>query len=203
MVALCLLVSAGIGYAIWFWPAGSAEQAARNRNANQPIPVLVATAEQKDVPIFLDALGTVQAFNTVTVKPMVDGPLIAVNFAEGPGGEEGRPAGADRSAHLPGGARPGGRQEGAGRGAACQRAARPGALPEAGGQQLQRPPSRPIRRARRWRSSRRRCNRTRRRSTRHGRSLATPRSPRRSMDEPACARSMPATSSTRRTRRAW
>ena len=63
--------------------AAQRNQAARNRNANQPIPVLVATAEQKDVPIYLDALGTVQAFNTVTVKPMVDGPLIAVNFTEG------------------------------------------------------------------------------------------------------------------------
>jgi len=83
MAGLCLLVIAGIGYAIWFWPAGSGGQAARNRNANQPIPVLVATAEQQDVPIYLDALGTVQAFNTVTVKPMVDGPLNAVNFKEG------------------------------------------------------------------------------------------------------------------------
>ena len=45
--------------------------------------MLVATAEQQDVPIFLEALGTVQAFNTVTVKPMVDGPLNAVNFTEG------------------------------------------------------------------------------------------------------------------------
>ena len=83
MVLLCLLVVAGIGYAIWFWPAGSGGQAARNRTSNQPIPVLVATAEQKDVPIYLDALGTVQAFNTVTVKPMVDGPLLSVNFNEG------------------------------------------------------------------------------------------------------------------------
>ena len=83
MVVLCVLVIAGIGYAIWFWPAGSGDQAARNRNANLPIPVLVATAEQKDVPIYLDALGTVQAFNMVTVKPMVDGPLNVVNFTEG------------------------------------------------------------------------------------------------------------------------
>jgi membrane fusion protein, multidrug efflux system len=83
MAALCLLLIAGIIYAIWFWPGGSANQAARNRNANQPIPVLTTTAEQKNVPIFLDALGTVQAFNTVTIKPMVDGPLLAVNFAEG------------------------------------------------------------------------------------------------------------------------
>ena len=83
MVVLCLLVVAGIGYAIWFWPGGSANQAAHNRNANQPVPVLVAPAEQKDVPIYLEGLGTVQAFNTVTVKAMVDGPLNSVNFTEG------------------------------------------------------------------------------------------------------------------------
>jgi membrane fusion protein, multidrug efflux system len=83
MVALCVLVLAGIGYTIWFWPADSTRQPGRNRNANQPVPVLVAPAEQKDVPIYLDALGTVQAFNMVTVKPMVDGPLNSVNFTEG------------------------------------------------------------------------------------------------------------------------
>ena len=81
MVVLCLLVAAGIGYAIWFWPAGSAGHAGRERN--QPIPVLVAAAEQKDVPIYLDGLGTVQAYNTVTVRAMVDGPLVAVKFIEG------------------------------------------------------------------------------------------------------------------------
>jgi membrane fusion protein, multidrug efflux system len=83
MVALCLLLVLGMGYAIWFWPSSSTNHAERGRNANQPIPVLAATAERKDVPIFLDALGTVQAFNTVTIKPMVDGPLLSVNFNEG------------------------------------------------------------------------------------------------------------------------
>ena len=83
MALLCLLVIAGIGYAIWFWPA---VQPIRPHSIAMPtswFQVLVATAEQKDVPIYLDALGTVQAFNTVTVKPMVDGPLITVNFTEG------------------------------------------------------------------------------------------------------------------------
>jgi multidrug efflux system membrane fusion protein len=80
---LCLLVLAGIGAAIWFWPSGSAGQAARNRNANQPIPVLIATAEQRNVPLYLEGLGTVQAYNTVTVKPMVDGPLLTVPIGEG------------------------------------------------------------------------------------------------------------------------
>src|SRR3954452_23483145 len=83
VAVLSLLVIAGIGYAIWFWPAGGGGQTARNRNGNQPVPVLVATAEQNDVPIFLAAMGTVQAFNVVTVKPMVDGPLLSVNFTEG------------------------------------------------------------------------------------------------------------------------
>jgi multidrug efflux system membrane fusion protein len=83
MLGLCLLVLAGIAYAIWFWPANSTSQTARDRNANQPIPVVVSAAEQKDVPIYLDGLGTVQAYNTVTVRAMVDGPLVAVNFVEG------------------------------------------------------------------------------------------------------------------------
>lgn len=48
-----------------------------------PIPVLVATAETRDVPIYLDGLGTVQASQTVTVKPQVDGKLIQVLFREG------------------------------------------------------------------------------------------------------------------------
>ena len=33
-----------------------------------PVPVGVASVERKDVPIYLDGLGTVQAFNTVTVR---------------------------------------------------------------------------------------------------------------------------------------
>ena len=48
-----------------------------------PIPVLTATAALADVPEYLDALGTVQAFNTVNVKAMIDGPLIEVRFVEG------------------------------------------------------------------------------------------------------------------------
>lgn len=47
------------------------------------IPVVAGTVEQKDVPIFLDGLGTVQAFNTVTVHTRVDGALDKVLFTEG------------------------------------------------------------------------------------------------------------------------
>jgi multidrug efflux system membrane fusion protein len=79
---LCLLVAAGIVYVAWFWPGRSADTAQSHAQSG-PVPVVVTTATQRDVPIYLDGLGTVQAFNTVTVKPMVDGPLTAVNFKEG------------------------------------------------------------------------------------------------------------------------
>lgn len=48
-----------------------------------PVPVVAGKAEQKDVPIYLDGLGTVQAFNTVTVHSRVDGELDKVLFTEG------------------------------------------------------------------------------------------------------------------------
>ena len=45
--------------------------------------VIAGTVAQRDTPIFLDAIGTVSAFNTVTIKPRVDGQLISVRFREG------------------------------------------------------------------------------------------------------------------------
>ena len=48
-----------------------------------PVPVLAAKAETRDVPIYLDGLGTVQAFNLVNVRAMIDGPLLEVAFREG------------------------------------------------------------------------------------------------------------------------
>lgn len=48
-----------------------------------PVPVVAGTVEKRDVPIYLDGLGTVQAFNTVTVKARIDGELEKVAFQEG------------------------------------------------------------------------------------------------------------------------
>ncbi len=84
IVLLCVLATVGIGAAIWYWPVPPPEdKAARLREANQIIPVVQAEAVKRDVPVWLDGLGTVQAFQTVTVKSMVDGPLIDVAFKEG------------------------------------------------------------------------------------------------------------------------
>ena len=48
-----------------------------------PVPVLVTAATKADVPVYLDAVGTTKALNTVTVSPQVDGKLLSVGFKEG------------------------------------------------------------------------------------------------------------------------
>jgi len=49
----------------------------------QAIRVETALATRNDVPIYVDGLGTVQAFYTVTVSPRVDGELMKLGFTEG------------------------------------------------------------------------------------------------------------------------
>jgi multidrug efflux system membrane fusion protein len=82
LIGLGLL--AGIGWAVWFWPAAVPETASSRRPPRpDTVPVVIATAARQDVPIWLEAPGTVQAFQTVTVKPMVDGPLTEMRVREG------------------------------------------------------------------------------------------------------------------------
>jgi membrane fusion protein, multidrug efflux system len=56
---------------------------ARGTNSDAPIPVLAASAEVADVPVYLDAVGTTKALNTVTVHSQVDGILTKIMFREG------------------------------------------------------------------------------------------------------------------------
>jgi multidrug efflux system membrane fusion protein len=51
--------------------------------SNDPIPVVVGTVGQGDVPLYLSGLGTVQAYNTVSIKSRVDGQLMKLLFKEG------------------------------------------------------------------------------------------------------------------------
>lgn len=51
--------------------------------AGMTVPVVVATAQKGDLPVYLIGLGTVTAFNTVTVRSRVDGQIVKVNFTEG------------------------------------------------------------------------------------------------------------------------
>jgi membrane fusion protein, multidrug efflux system len=57
--------------------------AAASTAANRVVPVLTAEVAQRDVPVWLEGLGNVSAFYTVTVKTLVDGRIDRVLFTEG------------------------------------------------------------------------------------------------------------------------
>ena len=74
----------------WLAPRGSetataAQEQSRGalQGGQQAVPVLAATTEAKDVPIIVRGIGSVQAFNTVTVKSRVDGNITKVAYTEG------------------------------------------------------------------------------------------------------------------------
>ena len=86
LLIVAILILGGL---VWF--AAKRQTAAKARTGqgagramgNFPVPVVPGVVEQKDVPIFLDGLGTVQAFNTVTVHSRVDGQVVKIAFVEG------------------------------------------------------------------------------------------------------------------------
>lgn len=47
------------------------------------VPVTVATAEHKDVPVTISEIGAAQAWTSVTILAQVSGKLLTVNFTEG------------------------------------------------------------------------------------------------------------------------
>lgn len=62
---------------------------AKKRAGNQPVPVTVATAKVQDMPVYLTGLGSVTAYNTVSVRSRIDGQLTQVAFKEGQHVEKG------------------------------------------------------------------------------------------------------------------
>ena len=85
IIVMAGLVIAVGGYVLWQKQVSSlAQQADHSKNAaNQATPVGVATARRGDIDVLIDALGTITARKTVTVKTLVDGQLIRVAFREG------------------------------------------------------------------------------------------------------------------------
>jgi membrane fusion protein, multidrug efflux system len=58
-------------------------QSANGQDNNQPVPVTVEPVTRQNVPVYLTALGTVQALNNVTINPQVAGQMMTINFKEG------------------------------------------------------------------------------------------------------------------------
>jgi multidrug efflux system membrane fusion protein len=81
-IGAVLLVVIGALYYVFGGPT-SQQRRANRFAAEGPVPVVVATVSRADVPVYLDAVGTIKALNTVTVSPQVDGKLLSVNYKEG------------------------------------------------------------------------------------------------------------------------
>src|SRR3984885_12710705 len=84
---LALLILAGVVFYYYKTRPSAESKAAPAPGAKTtslgPVSVAVSTALKQNVPYYLTGLGTVTAFNTVTVKSRVDGELQKVNFTEG------------------------------------------------------------------------------------------------------------------------
>ncbi len=72
-------------FASLFGCAGAAQKqsAQAASRGQQAVSVAVAPAERRDMPVILTGLGSVEAYNTVTIKSRVDGQLVQVAFKEG------------------------------------------------------------------------------------------------------------------------
>jgi multidrug efflux system membrane fusion protein len=83
LLAILLAVAA----VVWIIHRNGQKQAAQSQKmeaaANRPTPVQTQAVRQRTMPIYLTALGTVTAYNTVTIKTRVDGQLLRVNVREG------------------------------------------------------------------------------------------------------------------------
>ena len=84
-VWVVVLVVLGI---IWLsWRAHeqsvNAQNATKAAAANRAYPVVTATAQSGDMPIFIEGLGSVTPFNVVTIHTRVDGQIMKLWFKEG------------------------------------------------------------------------------------------------------------------------
>jgi membrane fusion protein, multidrug efflux system len=79
-VGLLLIVAV---IAAWRLGITTEPPAAKALEAPPEVPVTPGIVTARDVPEYLQGIGTVQPFNTVAVKSRVDGPIVKVAFTEG------------------------------------------------------------------------------------------------------------------------
>jgi len=73
------------GLVVWkIRSAGAGTESPTGRGVVRgPVPVVTSRVEQRDFPVYLNALGTVKAYNSVTIRARVDGELQQIYFQEG------------------------------------------------------------------------------------------------------------------------
>ncbi|MEY9449054.1 multidrug efflux pump subunit AcrA (membrane-fusion protein) [Bradyrhizobium diazoefficiens] len=87
---LWILIIAAVASAGYYgWQKFGSSDAGKTQTAQKgppralAVPVSVAPVQKVDFPVYLTGLGTVQGFNTVQVRPRVDGQIDRIAFTEG------------------------------------------------------------------------------------------------------------------------
>jgi membrane fusion protein, multidrug efflux system len=80
--ALIALLGA-VGFGTYIIRDGRAKEAGNASKASIVVPVSVAKAELRTLPVRLQAIGNVDAYTSVAIKARVDGQILEVNFKEG------------------------------------------------------------------------------------------------------------------------
>jgi multidrug efflux system membrane fusion protein len=82
-ILILLFVIGGIGFVVWRARQTSAAATAATKRADPAVPITPGTVLEKEVSLYFDGLGTVQAYNTVAVNSRVDGQVVKIAFTEG------------------------------------------------------------------------------------------------------------------------
>lgn len=87
---LVMGVAAVAAVTFFAWLLAPAHASSQHASAPEAVAVSTARVMQQDVPVYLEGLGTVQAFYTVKVTAQVNGELTNVDFHEGEQVERGQ-----------------------------------------------------------------------------------------------------------------
>jgi multidrug efflux system membrane fusion protein len=87
-VVVYAVVLLAVGAGVWRIYLNHQQEKANNEKqqsalVNRPVPVQAVAVEERPMPIYLTAIGTVTPYMSVTVKARVSGQLLPVHFTEG------------------------------------------------------------------------------------------------------------------------
>lgn len=83
-VVAVVVIAATVAALVWFVPGRQQQPPPKPGGRSEgPVRVTAAAAETADLPVYLQALGTVTPLATVTVRTRIDGQLTQVAFREG------------------------------------------------------------------------------------------------------------------------
>lgn len=78
-----LVLLAGAGEATWYFATPKAADSARKAAGSPAVPVKLAKADVRDVPLRLEITGRTEPYETVALKARIDGQVLTVAFTEG------------------------------------------------------------------------------------------------------------------------